>query len=270
MPAAFRSRITAAGLLAFAVLAAGCETTIDPFPEHDRVFSVFGYLDAAADTHFIRITPLRRQLEGDPDPLDATVTLEHLASGQSVVLRDSLFLIQGRPAHNFWAAFTVAPEETYRLTVRAADGRTSVATVTLPPDFPEPVVRWDRFNPLHYVSIPGVEHLVGAVLRYDVVDPRSGTRWTFTFDYTREASPFSGGYGFTFYPNEHLDDISRRLGGVQIQLEAAYLTATAAGPDWPELERIDLEELALPHVLANVENGVGFVGGVVSRTSRWR
>ena len=74
-----------------AVLAAGCENTVDPFIETDRYFTIFGYLDTASDTQFVRVIPFRRDIGGSGDPnLDATVTSTELESGTLLPWRDSV------------------------------------------------------------------------------------------------------------------------------------------------------------------------------------
>jgi len=46
--------------------------------------SVFGALDASADTQWIRVTPLRHTVLASPDPLGSTVTLERAGTGKTV------------------------------------------------------------------------------------------------------------------------------------------------------------------------------------------
>ena len=46
-------------------------------------------------------------------------------------------------------------------------------------------------------------------------------------------------------------------------------TVAAAGPDWPDLAAINDQTLALPNIVSNVEEGIGFLGGIISRTFFW-
>ena len=102
-------------------------------------FSVFGYLDLAADTQWIRVTPIRQNIRPDSAAIDAVVTLEHAGSGRVVTLRDSLFRfadpdVAGSSAwvHNFWTTEPLEPEATYRLRVERSDGAATTAVVEMP------------------------------------------------------------------------------------------------------------------------------------------
>ena len=53
-------------LLIAALLLGSCDTAFDPFQENDYHFSVFGFLDDAADSQFIRITPVRDSIALTP------------------------------------------------------------------------------------------------------------------------------------------------------------------------------------------------------------
>jgi hypothetical protein len=49
-----------------------------------------------------------------------------------------------------------------------------------------------------------------------------------------------------------------------LNLSAVELLVAAAGPNWPE-NSLDDETVALPDAVTHIENGFGFVGGVVSK-----
>lgn len=128
-----------APVLLTVTLAAGCDVPFDPFEENTiGPFSVFGYLDVAADTQWVRVMPIRQDLLADSAPIDAVVTLEHLGSGRVVTLRDSLFgftnlgLDEVGYAHNFWTTEPIEPEAAYRLAAVRSDGATTTAVVEIP------------------------------------------------------------------------------------------------------------------------------------------
>ena len=50
------------GLLVSVLFVMGCEESVNPFVEEDRYFTVFGYLDTAAEEQFVRVIPLRTDL----------------------------------------------------------------------------------------------------------------------------------------------------------------------------------------------------------------
>ena len=49
-----------------------------------------------------------------------------------------------------------------------------------------------------------------------------------------------------------------------LRLSGVDLLVASAGPNWPD-NALDDETVALPDAVTHVENGLGFVGGVVSR-----
>ncbi|MGI9175800.1 MAG: hypothetical protein ACR2GR_10835 [Rhodothermales bacterium] len=251
----------------------GCETTFEPFQESDRAFSLFGYLDAAADVQFVRVTPLRNSLYARRGTLDATVTLEHLASGQTSTWRDSVVFFGEAPAHNFWSAEPVELGQTYRMTVWRSDGAASAATFTLPDREPEPGAAFPMFSPTATVTIRKVDQLLKAELIYTVQILSSGDVAQRSFSYLDEASRYrdsDGDFGYTFSFDRAgiIERLAMTLGTPDFQVLALDLAVASAGPDWPDFATIDRETLALPDVIGNVEQGVGFVGGIVSKTVR--
>lgn len=116
-----------------------CTETFQPLQENDRfIFSMYGYLDASADTQWIRVGEIRDQINGMPDPSEILVTLEHVQSQTTVAMKDSLFT--SRDALNYWTTFDIENDQTYRIKVERPDGKFSRVTVTTPKDFPTPIV----------------------------------------------------------------------------------------------------------------------------------
>lgn len=61
------------------ILLAGCDQTFEPIQENNQYyFSLYGYLDAAADTQWVRVGPARQDINETPDPAGIEVTLEDL------------------------------------------------------------------------------------------------------------------------------------------------------------------------------------------------
>src|SRR5690625_7493443 len=84
---------------------------------------MFGYLDASADTQWVRIMPVREELFLEPRPLDVIVTMEHAESGESIVMQDSLFSYFQGYAWNFRSEMAIRPGQPYRITASHTDGR---------------------------------------------------------------------------------------------------------------------------------------------------
>lgn len=254
--------IAALGLVMLMSLA-GCDTSVNPIQTSDLNFSVGGVIDASIDTQFVRLTPLRRSAESDPHPLDALISTTDLATGETTVWQDSVFsLFPSGSAHNVWSTFDFEPGHSYRFSARASDGRESNVLVALPDTFPDLTIQIPPFSPTATINVTGVENLAdlrlifcgrelgGNVVRVDVPLIRRVSRF---------------GLGFTVRLEAFEE--AERLGLVQVLW--IRILAMAAGPEWPDFEEFDEETLALPDVYSNVENGVGYLGGVTSRLAYW-
>ena len=257
-------------LLAALLLLASCDNTaFDPFQESDLHFSISGYLDGGVDTQFVRVTPVRDSIALGPGPIDAAVTLEHLATGTTTVLKDSLFLFRTlqplteRYGHNFWSTEPLEPLATYRLRVTRSDGATSAATVTLPDTFPDPFIIGTT------VKIRGIERLAEVLVVYLVRDLILRQTVTHTVSYLNKVFLFEGELQVVVDRTRDEQNIVISLGGTLIQILNIKVIVAAAGPDWPDLTEVDDETLALPTVITNVEGGVGFLGGIISKTIPW-
>lgn len=267
-------------LLAATFMLVGCETSFEVFGESDAHFSMFGVLDASADTQWVRVETLQDSLLTDTKPLDAVVTMTHLTSGRRVTWRDSLFqFIGGSTAHNVWTDEPILPLETYRLEVARSDGATSAVTVTLPDTFPDPLLNVFPFSLINlpisgnvcaktFEMVIRLERFAALEVTYHVPTTR-GTARTFSVSYVLEAERTEDGSFEVIVPwvedLKRLASLDRDIGTAELlQLSAVDLLVASAGPDWPE-NTLDDETVALPGAVTHVENGFGFVGGVVSK-----
>lgn len=243
----------------------------------DTPFSIQGYLESPTDTNWVRISEVRNKLYLEEDAiLDATVTLEHLESGEVVTMEDSLFQIEEEYyAYNFWSTMSLEPEQSYLLTVERSDGETSSAKVTMPETFPEPEI-----NASYYIGgkIHEVEYLVAVDIHYTVRNDRNGQIKVFQFSHRHHTFSINFENGDELPSDEHnilIDDSADRATITEFYkrgdsvIDHTYLSRSmyiaSAGPDWVDFPSLDPLVKELPEI-GNVENGVGFLGGVVSRT----
>ncbi len=271
-PLSSRLRWALVALLAAGAPAIGCdEADFDPFEPSNRYFSVYGYLDAAADTQFVRVTPLRDSLLAGPGPLDAAVTLERLDTGAKTVWRDSLVrLAGGRLGHVFWSAERVVPGPTYRLAVTRSDGAASVADVVVPDTIRE-VILSSGGGPgvpptSQSITVSGAEHLADLRLHLQLSGPSVGV----TLAYLPRASRTPDGL-YIVGADVYADTQQALNGGDGVcpGLQSARVFVAATTPGWPDFAGLDLETAALPDVNTNVEHGLGFVGGVAIKEVAW-
>jgi hypothetical protein len=92
-------------------------------------------INAKADTHAVRVFEIQSEIRlVRPEPIDAAVTTTLLQTGETQVWQDSVVqLADGDYRHVYWAMFTPAAGETYRLAVTRSDGATTSAMTTVPP-----------------------------------------------------------------------------------------------------------------------------------------
>ena len=249
--------------LALAVLLAaggvGCSTEFAPQDEPEVYFSLWGYLDAAADTQWVRVTPIRATVDRGLVPLGADVELERVATGERWPMRDSVFAFaDGFAAHNLWTTARVRPNETYRVVVRRDDGAETVATVDVPDRFERPRVVDGIFSCPTQVEVTGVDRVVDAVAVYRDVETDAVHRLPKLRAIQHGAD---GGTVDVFYGD---DAIEVGIDPIDIRTVDASVVIAVGTDDWPDLVSLDSEELALPRGAGRIENGVGFVGGVIT------
>lgn len=253
-----------------------CDESFEPLKENDRYFfSIYGYLDASADTNWLRVIPLRDNIEKLPD-VNFTVTLEHLESGDISFMTDSLFTYAGgRTATNFWTTMELFPNQSYRIVAEREDGIQSSVVIEMPEDFPTPIVLED-FNTefgLDSVLIDGVENLADVRTIWKIDELFSQRTPVFDFPHLQDTTGFF--MGKRLVEMETIDDIesisrfySSDIGEALelINIIHKQVWVASAGPGWLFFPDIDENVVALPDGISNVENGAGYVIGIISKT----
>jgi hypothetical protein len=277
-----RRRPLAAVLLAAALAAAfsaACDDTLDPWSDNTvGPFAIYGYLDLNADTQWVRVAPVRRNLLPEPQAIDAVVTLEELGSGRVITLSDSLFTFTDPSlgaigyAHNFWTTERLDPEATYRLVARRSDGATTTATVEMPPLLNASLRYWDMAP-----DRPGVweprrmqvegEHLLYTEVVYTVWEDEQMGDGRPATPFAQRLAPRSPG----------VDQWEFTLPGVGAQqalnmpplrdMFRRMVRVAAVRADWPFEPGLSPTEAAVPgQVPTTVENGVGALVGTALLT----
>lgn len=256
------------------LVTAGCDETFEPLNKEGTArFSMQGYVDAAADTQWLRIIPSRELLTQPPVKPEMEVTLENLETGESVVMNDSLFEgDRGTYFVNVWTEMAVEPAQTYRLTAKQADGATSSVTVTTPPDFPAPIFQQPDTPCNSGITIPGVERLADVKSVWRIVFYFAGQpdERYYAIPYRDKAFTLrEGGFAVQIYT---VDELNQIMGGMlsppdSFKVLQRDIFIASGGPEWNEdLSTIDELIYFLPSQFSNVENGVGYVIGIVSKT----
>ena len=252
--------------LPFIVLAGliGCADSVDPFVDSGRAYTVYGMLDAHADTQAMRIFEIAGTLEMiRSEPLNATVTSIEIGSGMQHQWRDSVVqFANGHFGHVYWAAFRGDYNKTYAVEVKRPDGVRTTARVTMPPAA-EPI----RLSPTlgdGYAVLPVLWR--NAPRLHDIRISYETSLGTFKFDYPLDQQVRPEGVVVDIYLSRDAREIFRTLNRERIpitdlRLTEVILAVLVSSSDWvPPGGVYDPDVLIEPGVFSNVENGFGFVG----------
>lgn len=259
-----------------------CDQTFQPLKENSTVpLSIYGYLDASADTQWVRVTPIRKLINQPSVKPEMQVTLEHLETGNITVMNDSLFLFNdGFHILNSWSLKTIEPGQTYRIKAVRPDGAASQAQITLPGDFPAPTLL-DRDGCRAEMRIEGLENLADVQSQWHVrilyLDQSNRlifeTERFYFIPHRKKAERVAdGAYTVQIDTREELTQIRNQLlvppgTSVVIQALSRQLYVASGGPEWNE-EITSLSDIAFARfdLLSNVENGLGYILGIVSKS----
>lgn len=252
-----------------ALAIAACDETFEPLAPGAPPLSVWGYLDAAADTQWIRVTTIRARSVTSPGPSDAMVTLEHVGTGQLIELRDSLFPLSDPGGlgvvyvHNFWTTERIEPGATYRFSARREGEEPAEAVVGIPRDYAVEV--WVSQLPAvpDSLRISPLSHLPFLVVTAHFRDACGSDALS------RRAGGHSSDDEVLMIRIDTVEIRSRdappECGDPTIARHELWLVGSAA--PWPEGPEFEVGALGgVPELASNVTNALGFLGGVLTRT----
>lgn len=253
-------------LLALAVAAAACDESFEPIAPSELAFSVFGYLDASADTQWVRVMPIRPLKTTTQDALGATVTLEHIETGQIIELRDSIFKFtspspdfgsEGVFLHNFWTTEPIEPGGTYRFSARREGKEPSEAVVEIPRDYDVEVSINQFFWVKDTVQTTGVKYVpfvTATTYFYDDCGP--GT--------TRGQYQGDSAVAETYLIPTQKPEVKARFGCGLPLFQHRDLFIVGSEAAWPT-GGYTAGAIGESGRTSNVTNAVGFLGGVLSK-----
>jgi hypothetical protein len=256
----------------------GCDQTFQPIQDNSRApFSMFGYLDVSADTQWVRVTPVRGQIDISTDVPEMTVSVTDLNTGNSAAFDDSLFLSpDGRHILTAWNTTDILkPEHMVRFKAERPDGADSHVDITFPPDFPTPRMEIYEISDVVLVYIEGVERLVEVQARALVHVKAPSAGWDFIDVFKKPIRRITktgpGAYRVLMTPgSKYVLNVPEPPAGLD-DLEVEYLDhqifVASGGPEWRE-DFADLRDIeySLPERISNVENGTGYMFGIVSKS----
>jgi hypothetical protein len=260
----------------------GCEEEVDPFIEGDFYYSIYGYLDTAADTQYVRVVPISDRV-GESEGLEgAVVRSVRLADGETVVWRDSLVTFRdGSTGTVFYAPVQIFPGYSYRFEVERSDGATTSAQTDVPAPQQVEVGSVTAGNTRQTVRWPGITSppfRAEVWYRFRNRDPRRPFQeivLTYAIDIERTTGRTSpqGGWQLDVLLSDDYELVRERLGFAREDpptLLAVGMRLADRDAQWvPPGGRFDSEVLVQPGLFSNVENGFGFLGSVNNASAEW-
>jgi hypothetical protein len=245
-----------------------CNQTFEPLQENNRYnFNISGYLDASADTQWIRVGTVRESIDEPPNPEGIQVTLEDMQSGEIVVMNDSVFT--SKNILNYWSTMDIENEQSYRITVES-DGKTSEVTLTTPTELPPIYITVNDSEPVgaNFYIDDDIEHIADVQSVYYVIlspgieDIRRVYR--FPIRYTLQHTFAYSGSNFAFANwDREVAHIEQSLGNTEYSIKKRQVFIAAGGPEWvDDISSIDNLEYFLDGTASNVQDGLGYVVGV--------
>ncbi len=247
-----------------------CDQTFEPLQENNRYnFNISGYLDASADTQWVRVGTVRESIDEPPNPEGIQVTLEDLQTGESVVMHDSVFT--SRNVLNYWSTMDIENEKTYRITVEGADGKESQVSVTTPEKLPFPYVVTEGPPAGAYIIIDeAVENIADVQsVWFVILNPGTENRkriYRFPIRSTlRHTTAYHGGYATYSNWEEQEKQIEQSVGAAKIEIASRQFFVATGGPEWDNnFTTVDDLTYFLDGTASNVESGLGYAVGISS------
>ena len=234
-------------------------------------------MDAAVDTQWIRVTPVRQELNFDGNIPDMTILLENLQTNEVDTLNSKVVdFRQGFNTINAWSVMPIEPGGAYRVRAELPDGSHSQVSLSIPEEFPTPrlnISATPGMEPEYFVWIEGLETLADVQSRWYI---RLKTEfWEIerykTFSHRNRANRVSfDSYSVQIFPDDEIADIIREfiiLSDPDAELEIIHhqIYVAAGGDEWDEnVGSIDDLVYVLPDGFSNIENGLGYMAGIYS------
>ncbi len=282
----FRSFQTIIFCLLLISVISSCEDTFEPFEENEKFFfTMYGYLDASADTQWVRISPVRGTFDAPPEIPDMEVNLDNLSDGSSVLMNHKLVQFGNQfNAINVWTEKKVQSGINYRVRALNPNGSESQVVVTIPDSFPTPKILTEAIpgRPVKYfLLIDEVERLADVQSRWHF--RLSTPFWeeerfhTFSLrELVGEVETVPNSYRVELTPDKEQEIIMENslvlsIPGGQIEFLENQLFIASAGPEWNN-DIASIEDLVynLPDGFSNVEDGLGYMVGIYSRNIPFR
>ena len=264
------------GLLRFLpvllLLFAACDDGFDPSADsEDAGFAVFGVLDTAADTQVVRVSPVRRTVEGEPEEGEAEVQSLVLGTGAAVRwVGRAVRAADGTTALLFSTPQRLEPGDAVRLDVQRPGGEAVTRAFTRIPERARaeaepPRQTFDQrfILPVTLFGLPQPPHRVDAVYRLYAPEAPEDTLTVFISFLNVFRS--SGGWATQVNLQGDRPLVMQRLGrdprDTTLTLVDVGLRVELRSDEWRLPET--------PEPPPNIENGFGFFASTARYLETW-
>ncbi len=267
-------------LVLAAVTLSACETTVDPFIEDDRFFTVFGYLDTATDLQAVRVIALGRVIGTTSDEIDAVVSSTEIETGVTTEwYPERTTFADSSVGSVFRGPFRPIPGYSYRFDVVRSDGASATATTTIPIateiQVDEPIVSTaDAFQRIFWSDISFRPFRLEVWYRFMGVHPSDPfSNAAIVYDNTVYGGPKDGGWESLIRLTDDREKVSFALDvspDAGLTLLGIGARLTMSDDQWrPPGGIFEKEVLVQPGTFSNVDGGFGFLGSVNQFTAEW-
>ena len=271
--------------LLVAVLSVGCDESVDPILETDRQFTLFGNLDMASDTQFVRLIEIRPTLTTPDKKLDATFTSEQLGTNQKIFWKDSVYTFDdGSVGHIFYSPLRVLAGTTYEIQVRKPGSDLITRALTVVPFRLEPFVQLEDVYWVLTTQLFATQKVLWWSLDEDPYTIEQWYRffsfsnydfWDIRLDHTPASRASTTHEGFWDTTIDLVRDRDTLLTNHPELFTRNYLvglgiTMSVLDEQWkaPSDAFTDVA-LGQPGTLSNVTNGFGFIGSIGRFSAEW-
>ncbi|MFT4603310.1 MAG: hypothetical protein ACI9W4_000023 [Rhodothermales bacterium] len=263
-----------------AMALSACETTVDPFIEDDRFFTVFGYLDTATDLQAVRVIALGRVIGTTTGEIDAAVSSTEIETGVVTEWYPELITFADSSVGSVYRGpFRPIPGFSYRFDVVRSDGAAATVTTTIPVatdvQVDEPLVSIsDAFQRVFWSDISFKPSRLEVWYRFMGVRPSDPfLNAVIVYDNTLYGDAKDGGWETLVRLTGDRLRVSQQLsvaGDAGLTLLGVGARLTMSDEQWrPPGGIFDKEVLVQPGTFSNVDGGFGFLGSVNQFTVEW-
>lgn len=274
-----------AGAVAFGGLLAACEESVSPILESDQQVTLFGALDMARDTQFVRVIPIRPTLAPSEEVPELSVRSIDLTNGQMRIWRDSLvYYADGSPGFVYYSPFSIRPGHTYRIEIQPSGSELVTSAETTVPEEPAITVLPEVVE--FRLLATSTRLVVTQSLHWEGINvtPFAAEIWYRLFqvsDFTfrdirlpdalvqRPLEP--GGWQYEIDLLRDRDSLAKQVDLTSaVALAGLGMTVTVLDDEFIQPGGVfDPEVIAQPGTRSNVTNGFGFLGSVGRFSVEW-